>query len=175
MADGQNIVEKFYNELKERGIEYDDFYDFDTIDEMVEKKLLTSERVSLIKAVNHDYLLTFDERMLVNVWGQGYRIAPQCVQYNAIKKRGRKAEKQIVWGLKETTCMETNLLTPIQDASRTNGLNWGKMTLAAMRRSQQITTVPVANTVITKNDVKDAIKEVISDLDGFFDGKFKFK
>lgn len=168
MADGQNIVEKVYNELKERGIEYDDFYTFDDFNDMAEKILPTNERVSIIKAVNHDYLLTFDQRMLVNVWSKGYRIAPQCVQYNAMKKRGRKAEKQICWGIKETDCMETDDLTPVQDDSRTRSLQWGNMTLAAMRRVQQIPTV-------TKADVKNAVKETIKELFGDFKGKFKFK
>jgi hypothetical protein len=172
--DGQTLVQKVYNEIKERGIEYDDFYNFDDFDDMAEKKLEDAERVNLITKINHDYMLTFDQRMLVNVWGQGYRIAPQCVQYNRGKLRHRKAERQVVLGIKETDCMEINRLTPVQSVSRTQTLSICNMTLAAMRRGQQILSAPVVP-AITKNDVKEAMKEAMKEIDGIFDGKLKFK
>jgi hypothetical protein len=160
-----SIVEKVYNEILLRGTDYGRLYDFDEINNMAGKTLTTSQRVYIIKDVNHNFMLTFDNKMLSSVRGIGYEIAPQHIQYNRLKKRGRKAERQLEWGIKETDCMEINMLQPVQVDSRIRSLDWGKMTLAAMRRSQQILST------LTKNDVKDAVKDVMKNLKG----KIKFK
>lgn len=169
-GDGVSMAEKVYNELKERGIEYNALYTFADFDDMVGEKLTSSQRSYIKHAVNHDYMLTHDDRMLVPVMRVGYRIAPQCVQYNKMKWRGRRAERQVSWGIKETACMETDLLTVNQLVSRDKSLDWGNMTLAAMQRSQQI-----LNPSITKKDVQDIVKETLKNVSGGFDGKFKFK
>ena len=171
-GDGVSMAEKVYNELIERGIEYDTLYTFADFDDMVGEKLKSSQRSYIKHAVNHDYMLTFDDRLLVPVRRVGYRIAPQCVQANRMKWRARRAERQVGWGIKETTCMETDLLTVNQLISRDKSLDWGNMTLAAMQRSQQI----LNPSSITKKDVQDIVKETLKTVSsGVFDGKFKFK
>lgn len=160
-----SVVERVYNEVLLRGTDYGKLYTFNEIDNMAGEKLTTRKRVYIMTGVNHDFMLTFDNKMLINVWGIGYEIAHQYRQYNRLKIRGRKAERQIIMGIKETDCMEIDRLHTVQVDSRIRSLDWGVMTLAAMRRSNQILST------LTKADVKDAVKEVMKNIKG----KTKFK